>query len=238
MHNPQIFDGRLIRGNCGSRNGAAKLTEEMVTDIRRKWLGGKRSCVSLAVEYDVAPGTISKIVCNQRWAHVPWPTREERKGILLHDILGVQRAVATTCYVGALETLTVALMWGAMVGPRAILRAVFEMRFFGRGRKAALLKLVPDNEPPEPPSAPASQAVRAVPEDRDRGDEDQFAGLPCPPALTDFTSPRLFRSQARPLTPTDRSRFDEDVYARMASKRFQMIVGGREGEGGQAEQKA
>lgn len=56
----------------GSKNPAAKLTEEAVADIRSRASAGKRGIQKrLADEYNVSPLTISFIVRRKLWTHIP-----------------------------------------------------------------------------------------------------------------------------------------------------------------------
>jgi hypothetical protein len=52
----------------GSRNGCAKLTEEVVRQMRAE--SGSASLAALARRYGVAFQTVSKIVRGERWRHV------------------------------------------------------------------------------------------------------------------------------------------------------------------------
>lgn len=56
------------KGRCavGERSGQAKLTQEMVNDIRRKYCSGEK-IPDLANEYNVASETIRMIVRNEKW---------------------------------------------------------------------------------------------------------------------------------------------------------------------------
>lgn len=54
----------------GERSGTAKLNEKQVRQIRRKYKSGKYSLTTLANEFSVAFGTISKIINFKRWKHL------------------------------------------------------------------------------------------------------------------------------------------------------------------------
>ena len=58
------------RGNRGSVNGHARLTETQVADIRARAAAGVLQRV-LAAEYGVSRPTISRIVTGKGWLHVP-----------------------------------------------------------------------------------------------------------------------------------------------------------------------
>ena len=53
----------------GSGNHRAKLTEDMVREIKRRAIQGERGC-DLAAEFDVSPACIRDIVKGRRWSHV------------------------------------------------------------------------------------------------------------------------------------------------------------------------
>lgn len=54
----------------GSRHGVAKLTEEKVTEIRRRRRSGEKLTV-IAADYDVSHELISQIARGVTWTHVP-----------------------------------------------------------------------------------------------------------------------------------------------------------------------
>ena len=55
---------------CGSRHHCAKLTEEIVREIRRRYSEGGVSKYALAREFGVAPTNINKAIRGVTWAHV------------------------------------------------------------------------------------------------------------------------------------------------------------------------
>lgn len=59
----------FVTYHCGSRNGAAKLTEMQVAQIRRLY-SLKMKQVDLADAYGVSQRTISLIVRREKWRHV------------------------------------------------------------------------------------------------------------------------------------------------------------------------
>ena len=61
--------GRNRNAQPGERNGMSTLTEAQVADIRARH-NKRGDGARLALEYGVSRQTISKIVNNQRWAHV------------------------------------------------------------------------------------------------------------------------------------------------------------------------
>jgi len=65
---PNIDDYRIIPS--GSKNGNAKLTEESVLEIRRKYIPLEYGFVRLAREYGVDPVTIREVVKRQAWKHI------------------------------------------------------------------------------------------------------------------------------------------------------------------------
>lgn len=54
----------------GERHGRAKLTEEKVREIRRRYAAGGVSYLDLANEYDLSNGTISAVISRRTWRHV------------------------------------------------------------------------------------------------------------------------------------------------------------------------
>lgn len=54
----------------GERNGCHKLTERQVVEIRRTWANNK-TAKDLAAIYNVAPITITKVVNQMTWTHLP-----------------------------------------------------------------------------------------------------------------------------------------------------------------------
>jgi hypothetical protein len=61
---------RKLSGAKGERNCKAKLTEELVKEIRVKYVKGDTSTIKLASEYGVTQGLISQIVLHRIWKHV------------------------------------------------------------------------------------------------------------------------------------------------------------------------
>ncbi|MDF3046723.1 MAG: sle1 [Ornithinibacter sp.] len=57
------------RGNLGSVNGQAKLTEAQVVEIRRRVADGEMK-KRLAIEYGVDPSTITAVIKRKTWRHV------------------------------------------------------------------------------------------------------------------------------------------------------------------------
>jgi len=55
----------------GSRNHHARLTEQAVLEIRRRYAAGGVLHRELAAEFGVRINTITQILNRQRWAHVP-----------------------------------------------------------------------------------------------------------------------------------------------------------------------
>jgi hypothetical protein len=55
----------------GERVGTAKLTEDEVRIIRRRYASGGESYQRLAIEYDVGKGTIACIIHRRTWSHIP-----------------------------------------------------------------------------------------------------------------------------------------------------------------------
>ena len=58
------------RQAVGERQGNATLKEEQVRQIVAKYETGNYTQAQLGVEYNVLPGTISKIVRKERWGHL------------------------------------------------------------------------------------------------------------------------------------------------------------------------
>jgi len=56
------------RGNQGSQNGQAKLTNEQVLEIRQAYTGARGELASLGRKYGVHRSCIFKIVNNQHWS--------------------------------------------------------------------------------------------------------------------------------------------------------------------------
>ena len=54
----------------GSRHGAAKLTEDAVREIRRRFFEKGHTFESLAAEFGVSPQTIGLAIHRKTWAHV------------------------------------------------------------------------------------------------------------------------------------------------------------------------
>jgi hypothetical protein len=59
-------------GSRGSRNGAAKLSEAQVLEMRQRYAAGGMSLAQIAVAYGLSSGSaVSAIVNGKRWAHLP-----------------------------------------------------------------------------------------------------------------------------------------------------------------------
>jgi hypothetical protein len=54
----------------GAKNAKAKLTDEQVREIHRRYRRGGVSTYNLADEYGVGQGTIFKILHGVRWEHI------------------------------------------------------------------------------------------------------------------------------------------------------------------------
>lgn len=57
------------RGNHGSRNGNAKLTEDDIRAIRVRRAAGERG-IDLAAEYGISAQNVSNVVAGRTWGHV------------------------------------------------------------------------------------------------------------------------------------------------------------------------
>lgn len=64
------------RGNRGSKHGLSKLTEDQVFEIRKMYLQGYKPCV-IREKFSISPMTLSQIMRNKIWKHVPFPTEDE-----------------------------------------------------------------------------------------------------------------------------------------------------------------
>lgn len=62
--NSELYGGR------GETHGRAKLTEEQVLDIRRRYTGAYGEQTALGKEFGVTPNLISKIVSGEIWTHL------------------------------------------------------------------------------------------------------------------------------------------------------------------------
>lgn len=60
----------LLKPKAGSRNGAAKLTEEQVSKIRLRYAAGGVRQADLAAEFGCCQHNISLIIRREKWAHV------------------------------------------------------------------------------------------------------------------------------------------------------------------------
>lgn len=58
------------RDQAGEKNGAAKLNEEKVREIRRLWATPNNSTVKLAKQFNVSHDTISLVVNGKSWRNV------------------------------------------------------------------------------------------------------------------------------------------------------------------------
>jgi hypothetical protein len=63
------------RGNKGSRHGNSKLSEEDVFEIRRMYMKGYRPAL-IKEKFSVHTMTLSRIMRNKIWTHVPFPEEE------------------------------------------------------------------------------------------------------------------------------------------------------------------
>lgn len=70
----KVRDGK---SNRGERCGSAKLTAEIVTQIRLRYAAGEDQTI-LASEYGVRKSAISRAVTGATWAHLPSPVGEVR----------------------------------------------------------------------------------------------------------------------------------------------------------------
>jgi len=57
--------------NVGERNGAARLTEEQVTQIRQTYEKGGITQKQLGSEYGIVQNTVSQIITRRKWRHIP-----------------------------------------------------------------------------------------------------------------------------------------------------------------------
>lgn len=55
----------------GEKNVRAKLTNNMVLEIRKEWLEAKAEYAVIAQKYGVSPSTIGYIIRRRSWAHLP-----------------------------------------------------------------------------------------------------------------------------------------------------------------------
>lgn len=60
----------------GSNHGRAKLTEDGVRDLRRRYAAGESATV-LATEYGIARVRVARIAAGREWSHVPLPPAPE-----------------------------------------------------------------------------------------------------------------------------------------------------------------
>jgi HNH endonuclease len=60
----------------GSTNPAAKITEKDIPDIFWKYYKKRMTQLEISNDYDVTPGTISKILLRNKWRHVPINIRD------------------------------------------------------------------------------------------------------------------------------------------------------------------
>lgn len=65
------IDDRRVRGRAprGVNHHSAKLTEDQVREIRRRWTGGEKQ-TALAERFGITQSSISRIVRGQDWIHV------------------------------------------------------------------------------------------------------------------------------------------------------------------------
>lgn len=65
-HGTAVFGERVA-----NQHGPAKITPEIVQDIRAEYTGAKGELLRFAARYGVVPTCIHKIVSGQTWRHVP-----------------------------------------------------------------------------------------------------------------------------------------------------------------------
>lgn len=68
----------LLRPLPGEANGFAKLTEEAVAAIRRRYVPGEVRQADLAEEFGITQGQVSAIVRGVRWKHTTTQERNEQ----------------------------------------------------------------------------------------------------------------------------------------------------------------
>ena len=61
---------RRHRSDHGERNVNAKVTDDQVREIRKRYTGARGEQKALRLEFGLSPTTISKIVRDQAWRHV------------------------------------------------------------------------------------------------------------------------------------------------------------------------
>lgn len=62
------------RAAAGERQGSAKLTDEIVSEMRASYANGMVTQRQLAERYEVSPATVSMIVRGRTWKHLPLAT--------------------------------------------------------------------------------------------------------------------------------------------------------------------
>ena len=58
---------RYSESKLGEKSGLAKLTRELVMQIRDDYLSGNHTCASLAIKFEISPANICLIVNNKTW---------------------------------------------------------------------------------------------------------------------------------------------------------------------------
>lgn len=64
--------GRSVGAGKGSRHHSAKLTEDVVADIKRRLVSGAKQR-DIARDLGVSYKRVNVIATNKGWTHVPWP---------------------------------------------------------------------------------------------------------------------------------------------------------------------
>jgi len=67
-----------LQKSVGTRNPKAKLSDDMVYEIRELCASGKMKQWQIAERYCVTQATISAINIGRTWAHLPWYPKEEK----------------------------------------------------------------------------------------------------------------------------------------------------------------
>jgi len=69
-NNRHARENGLIPNNNGIKNGRAKLTDNQVLEIRKKYTGVRGEIAELAREYCVSWSLIKLVVTNKNWTHI------------------------------------------------------------------------------------------------------------------------------------------------------------------------